>query len=236
MTSHEWTLRYSAERFPFHFTGRFIRSQAWPLFRAYEASRKCSTPESASLRDDSRRRRTLLRQARPQHGLAIRPRMAPLLRFLLPTAPHASRVLFSDTAEAVNRTCACLTHDLSAYSVSHALDGFLLARHRRFISPDRHSWDSPLQSFSLSRSRDAFRRSLPSCRYRGGYRSCSPSGPCSTRESVGRRRCFHRENDPDALLGLFPSRAFTLLAVAPPSRSLLSKTAALAARRRPVYG
>jgi hypothetical protein len=114
--------------------------------------------------DDSQLRRTLSRQARSQHGLAIRPRMAPLLRFFLPTAPYASRVLFSDTAEAVNRTCAYLTHDLSAFSVSHALDGFLLAWHRRFVSPDRHSWDSPLQSCSLSRSRGAFRRSLPSCR------------------------------------------------------------------------
>lgn len=43
----------------------------------------------------------------------------------------------------VNRSRVFLAHDLSVFSVSHALDGFLLAEHHRFISPGRHSWDFP---------------------------------------------------------------------------------------------
>lgn len=83
----------------------------------------------------------------PQPRLAIPAWMAPLMRFALPSAPHA-RESISRTTENRDRSRVFLALDLSAFSVSHALDGFLLAKHRRFVSPDRHSWDfSPSELF-----------------------------------------------------------------------------------------
>jgi hypothetical protein len=63
---------------------------------------------------------------------------------------------------------------------------------------------------------------------------CSPSGPYSARESVGSVRCFHRPEPRCSLGASSPFRAFTLLAVAPPSRRLLSEaiTDGVRARRR----
>lgn len=44
-------------------------------------------------------------------------------------------------------------------------DGFLLTWLCRFVSSGGHSWGFSLQSLSLRRSRFAFRRPLPSCRF-----------------------------------------------------------------------
>jgi hypothetical protein len=52
---------------------------------------------------------------------------------------------------------------------------------------------------------------------------CSPSGPYSARESVGSARRFHRAEPRCSLGASTPFRAFTLPAVAPPSRRLLPK-------------
>jgi hypothetical protein len=67
------------------------------------------------------------------------------LEVLSPSAPTARRVLFfsSDKHKASpRRPQLCLGRDLSAFRVSHPLDGLLLVEPRRFVSPDKHSWGS----------------------------------------------------------------------------------------------
>jgi hypothetical protein len=138
-------VRYFAEQVPFHFHEGLIRSQTWPLFRAYRAihvslhkqEREGTLGEAAAC----------AAKLTPQPRLAIPAWMAPLMRFALPSAPHA-RESISRITENRDRSGVFLALDLSAFSVSHALDGFLLAKHRRFVSPDRHSWDfSPSELF-----------------------------------------------------------------------------------------
>jgi hypothetical protein len=74
------------------------------------------------------------------------PRTAPLMRFSSPSAPSEPGVLFTACAPgdkspfAACRLRACLTCSLSAFRVSHPLDGFLLPGPRRSVSPDRHPW------------------------------------------------------------------------------------------------
>lgn len=156
--------------------------------------------------------------------------MAPLLRFAFPSAPYACES-FSRITENRDRSGVFLAHDLSACSVSHALDGFLLAKHRRFVSPDRHSWDfSPSELFprvqpwrlpalvALLSLQQMPKQPLP------------PSGPSSARKSVGPARCFHRSASPMLSWGFLPFRAFTLPAVVPPSRNLLSNAVLLGAQ------
>jgi hypothetical protein len=221
--SRRQALRYSIERFPFHVTERFIRSQTWSLYRAYEATR-ARTARGGDRPDIFRRPGAASRPDSPRLGLAIRPRMAPLMRFFVPSAPSATRVLFSlDRPRSHQRPRACLTHDISTFSVSHALGGFLLAQRRRFVSSDKHSWDShpsepsPLaQPQRLSASVALMSFTLHKVRR-------PPTGLCSARESVGDRRCFHRAGYLDALLGFLPYRVFCLLVVMPASRHLLSR-------------
>lgn len=72
-----------------------------------------------------------------------------------PTAPSARRVHFSvRTVRAPPiRPRLCLGRDLSAFRVSHPLDGFLLVEPRRSISPGKRSWGSlPLAPAPLSDS------------------------------------------------------------------------------------
>jgi hypothetical protein len=61
-------------------------------------------------------------------------------------------------------TRVCLTRLRSVSRVSHPPDGLLPRRPCGLVSCRWRSWGSPLQSFSLCRSRSASRRPQPSCR------------------------------------------------------------------------
>lgn len=138
-------MRYFAEQVPFHFHEGLIRSQTWPLFRAYRAIHVSLHKQERE--DTLGEAAACAAKLTPQPKLAIPAWMAPLMRFTVPPAPNACES-FSQLTETVNRPRVFLAHDLSAFSVSHALDGFLLAKHRRFVSPGKHSWDfSPSELF-----------------------------------------------------------------------------------------
>jgi hypothetical protein len=63
------------------------------------------------------------------------------LEVFSPSAPKTRRVLFSSAdASARERQQLCLGCNLSAFRVSHPLDGFLLAEPRQFVSPGKRSW------------------------------------------------------------------------------------------------
>lgn len=103
-------------------------------------------------------------------------------------------------------------------------DGFLLTLLCRFISPGGHSWGFSLQSVSLRRSRFAFRRPLPSCRFSLPLpvRAARLQGFYLRRNPLAAILCFHRICSLDALLGFTPFRVFTRIALVPSSRSILS--------------
>jgi hypothetical protein len=65
------------------------------------------------------------------------------LEVFSPSAPKTRRVLFSPTDASVRRRLQrCLGCSLSAFRVSHPLDGFLLVEPRQSVSPGKRSWGS----------------------------------------------------------------------------------------------
>lgn len=104
-----------------------------------------------------------------------------------PPAPSVLRVLFSaarsDTAR-IHRGRAFHRPSLSAFGVSHPLDGLLLATPRRFVSPGWHPWGSP-DSEPLGRSQACAQ--FPEHRYRGSSPR-SRRTPRSAHPRAGRPR------------------------------------------------
>lgn len=144
----------------------------------------------------------------PQPRLAIPAWMAPLMRFALPSAPYACESISRITANR-DRSGVFLALDLSAFSVSHALDGFLLAKHRRFVSPDRHSWDfSPSELFPRVQP-----WRLPALVALLSLQQMPKQPPLAFRAFIRTRvrwihSVFSPIDIPDALLGLSPLQGF----------------------------
>lgn len=144
----------------------------------------------------------------PQPRLAIPAWMAPLMRFVLPSAPHARESISRITANR-DRSGVFLALDLSVFSVSHALDGFLLAKHRRFVSPDRHSWDfSPSELFPHVQP-----WRLPALVALLSLQQMPKQPPLAFRAFIRTRvrwihSVFSPIDIPDALLGLSPLQGF----------------------------
>jgi hypothetical protein len=137
----------SDERLPSRVHERFIRSQAFRLYRA----NRTSPPVGWSTTHPplAHPRRTMPRGTTHRNFAPLPvPRAAPLLRFSSPSAPsvpgvHLATVALGDKSPvATRRPPACLACSLSAYRVSHPLGGFLLPIPRRLVSSDRHPWGS----------------------------------------------------------------------------------------------
>lgn len=124
------------------FTGRFIRSQASLLFRARHGGRDSThevqvQPVPVRCPPHAEAARSITARAScPLLGSTSLEVLAPFS-----ATCFASPFLRASGSRLELRPRACLPRDLSASSVSHALDGFLLATHRRSVSPGRHSWD-----------------------------------------------------------------------------------------------